>query len=171
MVLPSQCCIQSYFEAGILVWNPKLRPLNCQKCFWCKFLSPFLVPEPQEQCFEIFRMQNSQKFPGLCTWTPLGRAYNTPNPPTPTYTGQKTRTPKKLLDMALHLQNCLCLLFQYKEIKIFNKYGLRITLRIGGILVQTPLGTRSVFWDPILLWGSRWAWGQIKNEMQWLTSG
>lgn len=80
MVLPSQCRIQSYFEAGILVWNPKLRPPNCQKCFWCKFLSPFLVPEPQEQCFEIFRMQNSQKFPGLCTWTPLGRAYNTPSP-------------------------------------------------------------------------------------------
>ena len=83
MVLPSQCRIQSYFEAGILVWNPKLRPPNCQKCFWCKFLSPFLVPEPQEQCFEIFRMQNSQKFPGLCTWTPLGRAYNTPSPPSP----------------------------------------------------------------------------------------
>ena len=83
MVLPSQCRIQSYFEAGILVWNPKLRPPNCQKCFWCKFLSPFLVPEPQEQCFEIFRMQNSQKFPGLCTWTPLGRAYNTPSPPPP----------------------------------------------------------------------------------------
>lgn len=65
--------------------------------------------------------------------------------------------------MALHLQNCLCLLFQYKEIKIFNKYGLRITLRIGGILVQTPLGTRSVFWDPILLWGSRWHSGSIRK--------
>ena len=27
-----QCRIQSYFEAGILVWDPKLRPPNFQKC-------------------------------------------------------------------------------------------------------------------------------------------
>ena len=44
--------------------------------FWCKLLSMFLVAEPREQCFELFRMQNSQKFPGFRPWTPLGRAYS-----------------------------------------------------------------------------------------------
>ena len=28
----NQCHIQSYFEAGIPVWEPKLRPTNSQKC-------------------------------------------------------------------------------------------------------------------------------------------
>ena len=27
-----QCCIQSYFEASIPVWDPKLKPPNAQKC-------------------------------------------------------------------------------------------------------------------------------------------
>ena len=73
-----QCHIQSYFEAGILVCDPKLKPQNAQKCwFWCKLLSMFLVAEPREWCFELFRMQNSQKFPGFCPWTPLGRACGT----------------------------------------------------------------------------------------------
>ena len=45
--------------------------------FWCKLLSMFLVSELTEQCFELFRLQNSQKFPGFCPWTPLGRAYST----------------------------------------------------------------------------------------------
>ena len=27
-----QCRIQSYFEAGIPVWDPKLKPPNSQKC-------------------------------------------------------------------------------------------------------------------------------------------
>ena len=27
-----ECCIQSYFKAGIPVWDPKLRPPNSQKC-------------------------------------------------------------------------------------------------------------------------------------------
>ena len=31
----------------------------------------------REQCFELFRTQNSQKVPGFCPWTPLGRAYST----------------------------------------------------------------------------------------------
>ena len=44
--------------------------------FWCNLLSMFLVAEPRKQCFELFRMQNSQKFPGFCPWTPLGRAYS-----------------------------------------------------------------------------------------------
>ena len=29
------------------------------------------ITEPREQCFELFRIQNSQNFLGLCTWTPL----------------------------------------------------------------------------------------------------
>ena len=30
--LTEQCRIQSYFEAGIPVWDPKLKPPNAQKC-------------------------------------------------------------------------------------------------------------------------------------------
>ena len=46
-----------------------------------------LVPrcaEPQERCFELFRMQNSQNFPTLCPWTPLGKAYSPSAPPSKT---------------------------------------------------------------------------------------
>ena len=46
--------------------------------FWRKLLSLFVVAEPREQCFEPFRMQNSQNFPGLCLWIPLERAYSAP---------------------------------------------------------------------------------------------
>ena len=49
--------------------------------FWCKLLSLFGFAEPQERCFELFRMQNNQNFPGLCPLTPLGRAYSTPRLP------------------------------------------------------------------------------------------
>ena len=42
--------------------------------FWCKLLSMFFVAEPRGRCFELFRMQNSEKFPGFRPWTPLGRA-------------------------------------------------------------------------------------------------
>ena len=74
--------------------------------FWCKLLSIFLVAELREWCFELFRMQNSQKFPGFCPWTPLGRASTTPDSPpaqwlSSRYACQKTGTPKKLLDGAL----------------------------------------------------------------------
>ena len=43
---------------------------------WCKLSSMFLVTEWREWCFELFRTQNSQKFPGFCPWTQLGRAYS-----------------------------------------------------------------------------------------------
>ena len=49
--------------------------------FWCKLLSIFLVAELREWCFELFRMQNSQKFAAFCPWTPLGRASTTPDSP------------------------------------------------------------------------------------------
>ena len=59
-----QCHIQSYFEAGIPVWDPKLKPpkvlISPQTLksvdFWCKLLSTLLVAEPRERCFELFRM-------------------------------------------------------------------------------------------------------------------
>ena len=39
------------------------------------------VAEPREQCFELFRTQNSQHFSGIRPWTPLGKAYSAPPPP------------------------------------------------------------------------------------------
>ena len=36
-------------------------------------MSPFIVVEPWERFFELFRMQNSQDFLKLCLWTPLVR--------------------------------------------------------------------------------------------------
>ena len=47
--------------------------------FWCKLSSPFVVAEPQYQCFELFRMQNNQNFLGLCPWILWERAYSTKN--------------------------------------------------------------------------------------------
>ena len=74
-----QCRIQSYFEAGIPVWDPTLKPPNAQKCW---FLVQAFVNVPCRRAkramfFELFRTQNSQKFPGFRPWTPLGRAYST----------------------------------------------------------------------------------------------
>ena len=61
----------------------------------------------REQCFELFRTQNSQKVPGFCPWTPLGRAYSTtPDSPAAQQFFSSLRLlknwhPQKLLDMAL----------------------------------------------------------------------
>ena len=70
-----------------------------------------LVPqcaEPRKPSFQLLRIQNTKKFPGLRHWTPLGGAYSAtsiPNPP-PTqtphlhngfssrYACRKTGTPK-----------------------------------------------------------------------------
>ena len=50
--------------------------------FWCKLSSTFLVAEPRERFFELFRMQNRQKFPWFHPWTLLGRASSaTPDSP------------------------------------------------------------------------------------------
>ena len=109
--LPSQTC--SAISRAILklvYWfgNPNWDPQTLKSVdFWCKLLLPFVAAEPQEQCSELFRMQNSQNFPGFCPWTPLGSAYSAPKAPqlhngfSPCYTCWKTSTPKKLLDMAL----------------------------------------------------------------------
>ena len=61
-----------------------------------------------EQCFELFRMQNSQNFPVLCPWTPLRRAYSAPfhqtpqmhNGFSPCYACRKTGTLKKLMSFS-----------------------------------------------------------------------
>ena len=77
LLLMKQCRIQSHFEAGIPVWIPISNPQMLKTVdFWCKLWSTFLVAEPRERCFELFRMQNSQKFPGFRPWTPLRRAYS-----------------------------------------------------------------------------------------------
>ena len=39
--------------------------------FWCKLLSLLVVAEPQEQCFELIRMQTCQNFLWLYLWTPM----------------------------------------------------------------------------------------------------
>ena len=39
-------------------------------------MSPFIVVEQWEWCSELFRMQNSQDFLKLCSWTPWARFYS-----------------------------------------------------------------------------------------------
>ena len=56
------------------------KPLGCY-LFWCKLSSPFVVADPQERSFELFRMQISQNFPGRCPWTPLRKSYSPPDSP------------------------------------------------------------------------------------------
>ena len=70
----SRVILKLVYQFGIPNSNPQtLKSVD----LWCKLSSTFLVAEPREQCFESFRMQNSQKFPGFHPWTPLGRAYST----------------------------------------------------------------------------------------------
>ena len=77
--------------------------------FWCKLSSLFVFAEPQERCFELFRIPNSQIFRGLCSWTTVWKDYSTHSTQTtqlhnsfsPCYADRKTDTPKKFLDTAL----------------------------------------------------------------------
>ena len=79
----------------------------------------FLVTEPRERCFELFKTQNSQKFPGFCPWTLLGRAYSA-DPRLPSCTTvfllamlvEKPAPPKKLLDTALQYLSMMLNLLQ-----------------------------------------------------------
>ena len=69
----SRAILKLVYRFGIPNSNPQiLKSFD----FWCKLSSKFLLAKPREWCFELFRMQNSQKFPGFCPWTPLGRAYS-----------------------------------------------------------------------------------------------
>ena len=70
----SRAILKLVYQFGIPNSNPQmLKSVD----FWCKLLSMFLVAEPREWCSELFRTQNSQKFPGFYPWTPMGRAYST----------------------------------------------------------------------------------------------
>ena len=63
-----------------------------------------LVPqrvEPWEGCFELLRMQNRQNFPGLCFWSPLGRADSAPSRLLSCTRLAGYGSPQKLLDTAL----------------------------------------------------------------------
>ena len=51
--------------------------------------------EPRERCFEVFRMQNSQNFPGLRPWTPPGRVDSAPHKKIAGY-GLHLKTPENL---------------------------------------------------------------------------
>ena len=70
----SRAILKPVYQFGIP--NSNLQTLKSVD-FWCKLSSTLLVAEPREQCFELFRKQNNQKFPGFHPWTPLGRAYST----------------------------------------------------------------------------------------------
>ena len=70
----SRAILKPVYWFGIPNSNPQmLKSVD----FWWKLWSMYLVTEPREWCFELFRTQNSQKFPRFCPWTPLGRAYST----------------------------------------------------------------------------------------------
>ena len=100
----SRAILKLIYQFGIPNSNPQtLKSVD----FCCKLSSTFFVAEPREQCFELFRIQNSQKFPEFRPCTPLGRAYSTAPVSqlhdgfSPRYAYQKTSTPKKLLNTAL----------------------------------------------------------------------
>ena len=78
----SRAILKPVYRFGIPNSNPQtLKSAD----FWRKLSSAFLVAEPRERCFVLFRMQNSQKFPGFHPWTPLGRAYSAAPPPFPDF--------------------------------------------------------------------------------------
>ena len=98
----SRAILKPVFQFGMPNTDPKLPG------FWCKLSSLFVVTEPQEQCFELFRMENSQKFsralPLDTTGEGLQHSPHTPqmhNGFSPRYTHRKTRTLKKLLHTKL----------------------------------------------------------------------
>ena len=58
----SSAILKLVYRFGIPNSNPQtLKSVD----FWCKLSSMFLVTEPREQCFELFRMQNTQNFQGF----------------------------------------------------------------------------------------------------------
>ena len=107
----SRAILKPVYQSGIPNTNPQMLE---SVAFWCKLSSTFLVAEPRERCFELFRMQNSQKFPGFFTpgphWGGLTVLPQTPqlhNGFSPCYTRRKSGTPKKLLDTALMFKHIL----------------------------------------------------------------
>ena len=133
----SRAVLKLVYLFGIPNSNPQmLKSVD----FWCKLSSTFLVAEPREWCFELFRMQNSQTFPGFCPWTPLGRAYSiVPDSPAvqqffSSLHLSKNQHPQKIagysidifLFLRLNLTNCIILQTDLKDTVcqhvFFNSY-------------------------------------------------
>ena len=98
----SRAILKAVYRFGIPNSDPQtLKSVD----FWRKFSSPFVFAEPREQCFELFRMQNSRNFPRLRPWTPLGcNAPRLPNCTTVFLSSLVEKlTTKILLDTALNL--------------------------------------------------------------------
>ena len=65
----SRAILKPVYQFGIPNSNPHtLKSAD----FWCKFSSTFLVAEPRERCFELFRTQNSQKNSRVSPLDPTG---------------------------------------------------------------------------------------------------
>ena len=65
----SRAILKLAYQFGIPNSNPQtLKSVD----FWCKLSSAFLVAEPREWCFELFRMQNSQKHSRVLPLDPTG---------------------------------------------------------------------------------------------------
>ena len=82
-------------------------PFQCRVYFWCKLSSTFLVAEPREWYFELFRMQNSQKISRVSPLDSTGEGLQwCPRLPQWFFSLlrlSKNWHPQKLVDMALHL--------------------------------------------------------------------
>ena len=116
------CCIQSYCEASILVWCPKLRP---QAVKWVKINSSknkqmtihvlhVLVPQCVLSVLSYLECKISKVFQDFAH-RPHWRGLTAPPPPRlpnsktgffPCYTSQKTANPLKFLDTALIWSIC-----------------------------------------------------------------
>ena len=69
-----QCRIQSYFEASMPVWYPKLKPPNAQVLISGISFRQCSLLQSQESDVLIYSEHKIAK--NFCPWTPLGRAYS-----------------------------------------------------------------------------------------------
>ena len=115
MWVDNQCCILSYFAAGLGIPNSDTQTLKRLKIDSSKN-KQMTVHAIVQQCFELFKSKISKTFRGFAPWITPGRAYSTPynqlhNGFSPHYAYQKTGTShplpppqkkkKKLQDTAL----------------------------------------------------------------------
>ena len=108
--MDNQCCILSYFAAGLGIPNSDTQTLKRLKIDSSKN-KQMTVHAIVQQCFELFKSKISKTFRGFAPWTTPGRTYSTPynqlhNGFSPHYAYQKTGTShpkkkKKLQDTAL----------------------------------------------------------------------
>ena len=98
----SRAILKSVYQSGIP--NSDTQTVKNSSSKYRQSTFHILVPqrvEPQEGCFEPLRMQNRQNPPGVCSWTPLGRAYSAPSRLPSCITVAGYGSPPKLLDTAL----------------------------------------------------------------------